>query len=79
VIFKDVPFPSEVLPQETEYHCHDALVPSVPPISVSVTAVPEHTDNEGLPVTEVGITDNELTMIEVEKHPVVLQVPSALT
>ena len=79
VILKEVPFPAEVAPQEEEYHCQVAPVPKVPPVSVSVIAVPGHTVREGLPDTDVGADEVELTVTVAVKHPVVLQVPAALT
>ena len=35
-----VPFPSDVPPQETEYHCHEAPVPNVPPLNVKAEVEP---------------------------------------
>ena len=67
-----------VPPHDTVYHCQVAPVPSAPPISVKVIAVPGQTVNEGLPVTEVGAVEFEFAVTVAVKQPVVLQVPSAL-
>ena len=61
-MFKVVPLPADVPPQETVYHCQVAPVPSVPPVSVNVIAVPGQTVNEGFPVTEVGAVEVEFTV-----------------
>ena len=79
MILNAVPFPRKVPPHETEYHCHVATVPNVPPVSVNVIAVAEQTVRDGFPVTDETAVDNELTVRVIVKHPVVLQVPSALT
>ena len=62
VILKEVPLPNEVAPQEEEYHCQVAPVPKVPSDSVSVTAVPGQTVNEGVPVTKVAAEEIEFTV-----------------
>ena len=62
VMLKEVPLPNEVAPQEEEYHCQVAPVPKVPPDSVSVTAVPGHTDKDGVPVTKVAAEEVEFTV-----------------
>ena len=79
VILNAVPLPAVVPPQETVYHCQVEPVPRLPPVSVSVKAIPGQTVNEGVPVTEVGADDTELTVTTAVKQPVVLQVPSART
>ena len=43
-----VPFPSDVPPQETEYHCHEAPVPNVPPLNVKAEVEPGQI-SDGLP------------------------------
>ena len=55
-----VPFPAEVPPHETVYHCHVAPVPNVPPVSVNVIAIPGQTVRDGFPVTDETAVDNEL-------------------
>ena len=61
VILKEVPLPTEVAPQEEEYHCQVAPVPKVPPVSVKVIAVPGQTVNEGVPVTKAAAEEVEFT------------------
>ena len=65
VIFKVVPLPANVPPQETVYHFHDASELSVPPDSVSETAVPEQTVRDGVPDTVVAAVDWVLITIIV--------------
>ena len=62
MILKVVPFPTDVPPHETEYHCHVALVPNVPPVSVNVIAVPGQAVSDGFPVTDETANDNELVV-----------------
>lgn len=49
------PVPSNVPPQEPEYHFHDAPVPKDPPTFDKVIAPPQ--DGLGLAVAEVGAMD----------------------
>ena len=66
-------------PHEPVYHCQVEPVPKEPPVSVNVIAVPGQTVKEGFPVTEVGAVEFEFAVTVAVKHPVVLQLPSALT
>ena len=74
-----VPLPTDVPPHEPVYQYQSAPVPNEPPVSVSVTVVPEQIVDEGFAVIEVGEVDNVFTMIVIFTHAVVLQMPSALT
>jgi len=66
------------LPQPPAYHRHAAPVPSEPPLSVRVLDWPELID-EGLADTEAAGVENVSRLTVKLAHPVVLQVPSALT
>ena len=57
-----MPLPAVVPPQETVYHCQLAPVPSEPPVSVKVMAVPGQTVRDGEPVTDIGAEEVELTV-----------------
>ena len=61
-MFNVVPFPAVVPPHEIVYHCQVAPVPSVPPVSVSVVGVPGQTVRDGVPETELGTEETELTV-----------------
>ena len=58
----DIPFPADVPPHDEVNHCQVAPAPRVPPVSVSVTAVPGHTVREGFPVTDVEAEDKLFTV-----------------
>ena len=74
----DVPFPADVPPHETIYHCHVAPVPKVPPVNVIVEGTPEQT-----PVGEAFADDAAIDVVFNETvvltQVVIPQVPSALT
>ena len=79
VILIAVPAPAGTPPHEEEYHCQEAPVPRLPTVTVKVVAVAEQIDNDGVPVTKVGIVESALTTTETVQQFVVLQAPSALT
>ena len=79
VTARTTPLPFKVPPQETVYHFQPAPVPSVPPVSTRVTAVPEHIVEDGFAVMEVAVVDKVLTVIAALAQVEVLQLPSALT
>ena len=62
MILKVVPFPTDVPPHETVYHCQVAPVPNKPPVSVNVIGVPGQTVRDGFPVTDETAVDNELAV-----------------
>ena len=72
------PAPTDVPPQDPEYHFHEAPVPKEPPLTESVVMSPLQMV-EGLAVADVGAVDEELTVMVMLLQLVVLHVPSALT
>ena len=74
----DVPFPAEVPPHETVYHCQVAPVPKLPPDKVNVEGTPEQTAT-GFAVAEDAATDGVLRVTVTLAHVVVLQSPTAPT
>ena len=62
MILNAVPLPAKVPPHETEYHCHVAPVPNIPPVSVNVIAVPGQTVRDGFPFTDEMAVDNEFAL-----------------
>jgi len=74
----DTPVPAAVPPHEPVYQRHIAPVPNVPPETVRVDEVPEHTTCREA-VAEVGAVEGLFTITVIVAHVVVLHVPSART
>jgi hypothetical protein len=68
-----LPLPSNVPPQELEYHCVEAPVPAEPPINVNVVLLPEQIVD--VPLILLGAIESELTVTVIEAQIVVLHVP----
>jgi hypothetical protein len=68
-----LPLPSNVPPQESEYHCAVAPVPAEPPFKVNVVLSPEQIIDE--PLILIGAIESELTVTVTEAQIVVLHVP----
>ena len=72
------PLPIAVPPQELLYHFQLALLPRLPPFTLSVTLEPLQTESAEA-VMDVGAAEKVLTLIVLLTHAVVLQLPSART
>ena len=70
------PEPRSVPPQEPLYQRQRALLPRLPPLTLSVVDVPLQTESR-VAVMAVGAVDALLTLIDLLTQAVVLQVPSA--
>ena len=68
-----LPLPSNVPPQELEYHCAVAPVPAEPPFNVNVVLLPEQIVD--VPLILLGAIESELTVTVIEAQIVVLHVP----
>lgn len=73
-----LPLPAGVPPQLPVYQRIEALLPSVPPLTRSVTLLPAQTES-ALEVIVVGALENVLTLTGLLTHAVLLQVPSIRT
>lgn len=76
IITGEVPEPAYVPPHEPVYQTHDAPVPRLPPVTLSVAEFPEHIWL--CPLTPVGFTETVFMATVTETHVVVLTVPCAL-
>ena len=72
------PEPTAAPPHELVYHFQLALLPRLPPLTLSVTLLPLHMESI-VAVMEAGAVDRLLTLMVLFTQIVVLQVPSALT
>ena len=72
-----MPVPTNVPPQEPEYHVATAPVPAVPPTRVNTVEPPAQM--VVVPDMLVGATVSVFTVTACEAQDVVLQVPSYLT
>ena len=74
----DVPVPTNVPPQEAEYHCHTPPEPNIPPTTERVVLLPLQI---GFDVAEILVAAVEFvfTVTVTLTQVVVLQVPSART
>ena len=74
----EVPFPADVPPHETIYHCHVDPVPKVPPVNVTVEETPEQTA-VGEAFADVATVEVVFNVTIVLTQVVLPQAPSALT
>ena len=74
----DVPFPAEVPPHETVYHCHVAPVPNVPPVNDNVDEAPGQIA-VGNAFADNAAVEVVFNVTVVLTQVVLPQVPSALT
>ncbi len=72
------PVPMDVPPQELLYHFQPALLPRLPPFTLSVALLPLQTEST-VAEMEDGAEEKVLTLMDLLAHAVVLQVPSART
>ena len=72
------PFPADVPPHETIYHCHVDPVPKVPPVNVNVDGTPEQTA-VGEAFADDAALDVVFNVTVVLTQVVLPQAPSALT
>jgi hypothetical protein len=73
-----LPLPAGVPPQLPVYQRIEALLPSVPPLTRSVTLLPAQTES-ALEVMLVGALENVFTFTGLFTQAVLLHVPSILT
>jgi hypothetical protein len=74
----DVPVPTKVFPHAPEYQRQLAFPPRLPPLTVSVTLLPEQMEST-LAVMEVGEVEFTFTLMNLLSQAVVLQAPTART
>ena len=73
---KLLPVPRDVPPHEPENQCHVPPAPNKPPVTSNKVVDPEQT-GDGVPWTDVPITELRLTVKYLDLHVVELHVPSA--